>query len=119
MFAALGDGGAVAAVDVARRVGGTAYVAVDGQRDPAFTTLVIGDDRDAVSQVGEVGLYEVTVRPMRHQRRFWPPPAPGRHRGVRDGPPPGADPRAGRRALAGHMRRWRCATTRGCGTTTR
>jgi uncharacterized protein (TIGR02118 family) len=72
MFAALGDGGAVAAVDVARRIGGTAYVAVDGQRDPAFTSLVIGDDRDAVTEAAGVGLYEVTVRWMRHQRRSWP-----------------------------------------------
>ena len=47
-------------------------MAVEGQRDPAFTSLVIGDDRDALEPLGDVGLYEVTVRPMRHQRRFWP-----------------------------------------------
>jgi uncharacterized protein (TIGR02118 family) len=35
--------------------------------------LVIGPDRDAVGSVADIGLYRVDVRPMRHQRRFWPP----------------------------------------------
>jgi uncharacterized protein (TIGR02118 family) len=54
-------------------MGGTALVAVDGQREPAFASLVIADDRPALTTLGDLGLYEVTVRRMRHQRRFWPP----------------------------------------------
>jgi hypothetical protein len=72
MFAALGRRGSEA-VDVARAIGGTAYVANDGQRDPVFTSLVIGTDRDAVAGMADIGLYRVHVRPMRHQRRFWAP----------------------------------------------
>jgi uncharacterized protein (TIGR02118 family) len=72
VFAALGGRGP-AAIEVARSVGGVAFVAVDSQREQAFTSLVIGDDRDAVASVADIGLYEVTVRRMRHQRRFWPP----------------------------------------------
>lgn len=53
-------------------MGGTAYVALDGQRETVFDTLVLGDDRDACAAVGELGLHEVTLRPMRQQRRFWP-----------------------------------------------
>jgi hypothetical protein len=72
VFAALGTLGA-AAVDVARVTGGTAYVAVEGQRDPAFTSLIITEERDALADTADVGLYAVTLRRMRHQRRFWPP----------------------------------------------
>jgi uncharacterized protein (TIGR02118 family) len=75
VFAALGTLGS-AAVDVARATGGTAHVAVDGQRDPTFTSLVVADDRDALSGADDVGLYVVTVRRMRHQRRSWPVGAP-------------------------------------------
>jgi hypothetical protein len=71
VFAALGSSGSPA-VDVARSIGGVAFVANDGQREPAFGTLVVGPDRDAVAGVADVGLYRVQVRPMRHQRRFWP-----------------------------------------------
>jgi uncharacterized protein (TIGR02118 family) len=86
MFAALGsqsDG----AIEAARTVGGTALVANDqrgGQqpdpaREPAFRALVIGEDRAALEPLADIGLYRVHVRPMRHQRRFWPlgEPTPG------------------------------------------
>lgn len=78
MFAALGTRGP-AAIDVARAVGGTAFVAVDGQRDVPFTALVLGDDLDTLRSVADVGLARVEVRRMRHQRRFWPAgePSPG------------------------------------------
>ena len=72
VYAALGSHG-TAAVDVARAAGGTAFVAVEGQRDPVFTSMVIASDRAAVEDVADIGLYEVTVRRMRHQRRSWPP----------------------------------------------
>jgi uncharacterized protein (TIGR02118 family) len=72
VFAALGSRG-LEAIEVARSIGAVALVADDGQREPAFVTLVIGNDRTAVASVAEIGLYEVEVRPMRHQRRFWPP----------------------------------------------
>ena len=71
MFAALGRQRPTA-IEVARSIGGTAFVANDGQREPVFDSLVIGPDRAALERVAEIGLYEVEVRPMRHQRRFWP-----------------------------------------------
>src|SRR6476659_4205335 len=71
MFAALGTRQSEA-IEVARAIGGTAFVANDGQRDPTFGALVIGPDRQAVGSVADIGLYRVDVRPMRHQRRFWP-----------------------------------------------
>ena len=71
MFAALGSSGPPA-IDVARTIEGVALVAIDGQRDPTFTSLVIGDDRDALASVADLGLYRVEVRRMRHQRRSWP-----------------------------------------------
>ena len=70
MFAALGTNGADA-IAVARSIAGTAFVANDGQRDPAFASLVLGADRSAVEGVADIGLYRVHLRPMRHQRRFW------------------------------------------------
>ena len=70
MFAALGSRGNEA-IAVARSVGGTAYVANDGQREPVFGALVVGDDRRVLEGVADIGLYRVQVRPMRHQRRFW------------------------------------------------
>ncbi len=78
MFAALGTQGA-GAIDVARALAGTAFVANDGQRDTPFTSLVLGSDRAALEAVADVGLYRVDVRRMRHQRRFWPAdqPSPG------------------------------------------
>jgi uncharacterized protein (TIGR02118 family) len=74
VLAALGTHGE-AAIAIARAAKGTALVAVDGQRDPAFASLVLGDggDQAALESIADIGLYEVTVRPMRHQRRFWPP----------------------------------------------
>jgi hypothetical protein len=72
MFAAVGSSGANA-IRAAEDVRGTAFVAVDGQRDPYFTTLVLGGDADRLTAVADRGLYEVDVRRMRHQRRFWPP----------------------------------------------
>jgi uncharacterized protein (TIGR02118 family) len=72
VFAALGSGG-LAVTEIARSMGGVAFVAVEGQREPPFTSLVIGEDRAAATTVADIGLYEVTVRRMRHQRRFWPP----------------------------------------------
>ena len=72
MFAALGSRGA-AAIDVARATGGTAFVAIERERDPMFTSLVLADDRTALEPVADVGLYAVEVRRMRHQRRTWPP----------------------------------------------
>ena len=45
MFAALGSRGPEV-VEIARSLKGTAYVAEDGQREPAFTSLVLGEDRD-------------------------------------------------------------------------
>jgi hypothetical protein len=71
VFAALGSRRAEA-IEVARAIGGVALVATDGQRQPVFETLVIGDDRGAVEGVADIGLYEVAVRRMRHQRRSWP-----------------------------------------------
>jgi EthD domain len=71
MFAALGAGGAHA-VEVARTIGGTAFVANDQPREPAFRALVIGEDRQAIEPMADIGLYRVHVRPMRHQRRVWP-----------------------------------------------
>jgi uncharacterized protein (TIGR02118 family) len=71
MFAALGTSGPKA-IEVARSIGGSAFVANDGQREPAFGALVVGPDREAVASVADIGLYRVHVRPMRHQRRFWP-----------------------------------------------
>jgi hypothetical protein len=78
MFAALGSR-TVAAIDAARVMGGVALVAIEGQREPAFEALVIGEDRAVLERVADVGLYRVHVRRMRHQRRFWPPgsPTPG------------------------------------------
>lgn len=72
VFAALGTATS-AAVDVARGAGGIALVAVDDRREPVFNSLVVVDDAAALRVVADRGLYEVTVRPMRHQRRFWPP----------------------------------------------
>lgn len=72
VFAALGSETS-AAVDIARAVGGTALVAVEGQREPVFNCLVVADDAAGLRSLADLGLYEVTVRPMRHQRRFWPP----------------------------------------------
>jgi len=72
VYAALGTRGQPVA-DLARSIGGIAFVANDAPREPAFGTLVIGEDRAAVETVADIGLYEVQVRPMRHQRRFWPP----------------------------------------------
>ena len=72
MFAALGSRGP-AAIDVARATGGTAFVAIERERDPMFTSLVLADDRTALEPVADVGLYAVEVRRMRHQRRTWPP----------------------------------------------
>ena len=72
MFAALGRETS-AAVDVARALGGIALVAVADQHEPVFNCLVVADDAIALRTLADVGLYEVTVRPMRHQRRFWPP----------------------------------------------
>ena len=46
-------------------------IAVEGPRPPTFASLVIGDDRAALGAVADIGLYAVTVRRMRHQRRFW------------------------------------------------
>ena len=62
-----------AAVDVARETRGTAFVAVDGQRNPAFTSLIVAGGLRRAADAADVGLYGVTVRRMRHQRRFWPP----------------------------------------------
>jgi uncharacterized protein (TIGR02118 family) len=70
VFAALGSRGSEA-VEVARAINGIAFVANDGQREPAFAALVIGQDRDQVASMADIGLYEVSVRPMRQQRRFW------------------------------------------------
>jgi uncharacterized protein (TIGR02118 family) len=72
VFAALGRQPS-AAIEIARSIGGTAFVANDGQREPVFESLLIGADRAAVERVGDLGVYAVEVRPMRHQRRFWPP----------------------------------------------
>ena len=71
MFAALGSRGSEA-IEVARAIDGIAFVATDRQAEPAFVTLVIGEDRAVLEKVADIGLYEVHVRPMRHQRRFWP-----------------------------------------------
>jgi hypothetical protein len=71
VFAALGTLGS-AAVDVARDTRGSAFVAVEGQRDPVFTSLIVANDCDALADAADVGLYAVTVRCMRHQCRFWP-----------------------------------------------
>jgi uncharacterized protein (TIGR02118 family) len=78
MFAALGNDGPQA-IEAAMAAAGTAYVASARGPDPAFTTLVLTEDRDAVARVASIGLYAVTVRRMRHQRRFWPDgePSPG------------------------------------------
>lgn len=72
MFAALGSRGSEV-IEVARSMGGVALVAVEGQREPIFTSLLIGDDRATTATAADIGLYRVTVRRMRHQRRFWPP----------------------------------------------
>ncbi|HEU4842447.1 MAG TPA: EthD domain-containing protein [Ilumatobacteraceae bacterium] len=73
MFAALGRDRS-AAIEVARSIGGLALVAVDDQpTDRPFEALVIGAGQSDVVQVADIGLYRVTVRPMRHQRRSWPP----------------------------------------------
>ena len=71
MFAALGRDSS-AAVEVARSVGGSALVANPQRTEPTFASLVIGEDRAALAPVADIGLYRVQVRPMRHQRRFWP-----------------------------------------------
>ena len=71
MFAALGRQGPEA-VQIARSIGGTAYVANGGRGEPTFGSLLLGADRAAVERVADIGLYEVEVRPMRQQRRFWP-----------------------------------------------
>lgn len=71
VFAALGSSPDTA-IAVAREAGGLALVAVDGPWEPTFATLVVGDDRAALAAVATGGLYAVTVRRMRHQRRFWP-----------------------------------------------
>ena len=73
MFAALGRD-RQAAIEVARATGLVALVAVDDQSpDRPFDALVIGAGRSDVDRVADVGLYRVAVRPMRHQRRSWPP----------------------------------------------
>src|SRR3954452_23223844 len=78
MFAALGRDGS-AGHEVARSIGGTALVANPQRVEPTFASLVIGEDRAALATVADIGLYRVQVRPMRHQRRFWPDgePTPG------------------------------------------
>lgn len=67
------------AIAVARSIAGTALVAHDQQRELPFRSLVIGNDLDAIRPVADIGLYRVQVRPVRHQRRFWPAgdPTPG------------------------------------------
>lgn len=58
----------------ARAVDGVALVAFDDDRRARpFDTLVIAGDRAALDAVADVGLYRVEVRPMRYQRRSWPP----------------------------------------------
>jgi uncharacterized protein (TIGR02118 family) len=78
VFAAL-TSDAVAAVDTARAVSGTAYVVHDGEPGAYFAGMVIGADRAALETIADVALYEVEVRVLRHQRRFWPEgdPMPG------------------------------------------
>ena len=78
MFAALGSRGP-AAIDAAKETGGTAYVAMERERDPVFVGLVLADDRAAIEPVADLGLYAVEVRRMRHQRRTWASatPTPG------------------------------------------
>lgn len=71
MYAALGSRGAEA-IEVARATGGTAFVAMERERDPVFASLVLADDRAAIAPVADLGLYAVEVRRMRHQRRTWP-----------------------------------------------
>jgi hypothetical protein len=71
VFAALGTSTS-AVVDIARAIGATAYLANAQRREPAFETLIIGDDREAIESVADIGLYRVQVRPKRHQRQFWP-----------------------------------------------
>jgi uncharacterized protein (TIGR02118 family) len=71
VFAALGSNGS-AVLDAARATGGTAYVAGERERDPVFAALALGADRAALERVGDLGLYAVDVRRMRHQRRTWP-----------------------------------------------
>ena len=73
VFAALGRDRS-AAVEVARVVSGVALVALDNDdRDRPFDTLVIGHGRVAVGRAADIGLYGVSVRPVRYQRRSWPP----------------------------------------------
>ena len=73
VFAALGRDRS-AAVEVARLIGGVALVDVDNDgRDRPFNTLVIGDRRVAAGGVADIGLYRVSMRSMRYQRRSWPP----------------------------------------------
>ena len=73
MFAALGRDRS-AAVEVARALGGVALVGFDNDhRDRSFETLVIGDRRVGMDRVSGIGLYRVSVRPIRYQRRSWPP----------------------------------------------
>jgi hypothetical protein len=73
VFAALGRDRS-AAVEVARLIGGVALVDVDNDdRDRPFDTLVIGDRRVAAGRAADIGLYRVSVRPMRYQGRSWPP----------------------------------------------
>ena len=57
---------------MARATGGTAFVAMERERDPVFASLVLADDRAAIAPVADLGLYAVEVRRMRHQRRTWP-----------------------------------------------
>jgi uncharacterized protein (TIGR02118 family) len=72
MFAALGSRGPTA-IDAATSAGGTAYVAMERERDPVFVSLVLAADRAAIEPVADLGLYAVEVRRMRHQRRTWAP----------------------------------------------
>jgi hypothetical protein len=78
MFAALSSA-AAGAIEAARGAAGTAFVAKDDEVDPPFAALVIGAQREALAPIADIGLYEVEVRPMRHQRRFWAAdePSPG------------------------------------------
>ena len=120
LFAALSKG-TEGAVSLAEKLAGSAYVAVPGQNEPAFGALVIGEDRDALTERADLGLYAVHVRAKRHQPMTWAlgQPTPGvvgvfgMHRKS------DLTHRTQISTGARSTRRWRWSTTRACGTTTR
>ena len=59
--------------EIGRSVGGTVYEAVvdEAGRRQAYSSIVVGADKQAISSVADFALFKVKVRQIRHQPRTW------------------------------------------------